>query len=68
MSKANKDGSHSDTDVFINYNKTGDVTSFAAGVGTASKSDSTWRGTTGTTAYTVGDIVSALKQMGVLAP
>lgn len=68
MSKANKDGTHSSADVFINYSKTGDVTSFAAGVGTAAKSDSTWRGPTGATAYTVGDIVGALKQLGVLAP
>ena len=68
MSKANRDGSHADADVFINYAKTGDVTAFAAGAGTASKSDSTWKGPAGNTAYTVGDIVGALKQMGVLAP
>lgn len=68
MSKVNKDNTHSDSDIFINYSKTGDITSFAAGVGTASKSDSTWKGPTGATGYTVGDIVGALKQMGVLAP
>ena len=45
---------------------TGDVTGFAAGSGTASKSDSTWDGAAGTTGYTVGDIVTILKQRGFL--
>jgi hypothetical protein len=67
MSKANKDNTHSDSDVYINYSKTGDITGFSAGAGTASKSDSKWAGPVGSTAYTVGDIVAALKQMGVLA-
>ncbi len=45
----------------------GDVTSFAAGVGTASKSDSVWAGSTGSTTYTVGDVVTILKKLGLLA-
>ncbi len=48
-------------------NTTGDVTAFAAGSGTASKSDSTWDGDVGSTGYTVGDIVSILKKRGFLA-
>ena len=46
---------------------TGSVTGFVAGSGTASKSDSVWAGTTGSAAYTVGDIVTALKALGLLA-
>lgn len=45
----------------------GSVTGFAAGSGTASKSDSVWAGTTGSTTYTVGDIVTILKAIGILA-
>lgn len=46
---------------------TGTTTGFTAGSGTASKSDSTFTGNTGTAAYTVGDIVRALKNLGFLA-
>ena len=46
---------------------TGTTTGFTAGSGTASKSDSTYTGNTGTAAYTVGDIVLALKNLGFLA-
>lgn len=45
---------------------TGSVTGFVAGSGTASKSDSVWAGSTGSTAYTVGDLVDALKKLGIL--
>lgn len=45
---------------------TGSVTGFVAGSGTASKSDSVWAGAAGATAYTVGDIVTALKALGLL--
>ena len=45
---------------------TGDVAGFAAGSGTASKSDSTWDGDLGSTGYTVGDIISVLKSKGML--
>lgn len=46
---------------------TGTVTGFTAGSGTAAKDDSTYTGNTGATAYTVGDIVKALKDLGLLA-
>lgn len=46
---------------------TGTTTGFTAGSGTAAKSDSTYTGNTGTAAYTVGDIVNALKKLGLLA-
>lgn len=45
----------------------GDITGFSAGSGTASKSDSTWTGASGSTAYTVGDIVTILKAYGLIA-
>jgi hypothetical protein len=44
-----------------------DVTGFVAGSGTASKSDSVWAGASGASAYTVGGIVTALKNLGLLA-
>lgn len=46
---------------------TGSVTGFVAGSGTASKSDSVWAGAAGASAYTVGDIVTAMKALGLLA-
>ncbi len=45
----------------------GNVSGFAAGAGTASKSDSVWTGGVGTNAYTVGDIVRCLKNLGLMA-
>jgi hypothetical protein len=50
------------------YNTTGTVTGFTAGSGTGVNDDSTFTGNTGSTAYTVGDVVRALKQLGVIAP
>lgn len=46
---------------------TGTTTGFTAGSGTTAKSDSTYTGNTGTAAYTVGDIVLAMKNLGFLA-
>lgn len=46
---------------------TGTTTGFTAGAGTAVLDDSTFTGNTGSSAYTVGDVVKALKTLGLLA-
>jgi len=51
----------------VQYSTTGTTTGFTAGSGTAAKDDSTYTGNTGSTAYTVGDIVKALKTAGLIA-
>lgn len=51
----------------VQYSTTGTTTGFTAGSGTAAKDDSTYTGNTGSTAYTVGDIVNALKTAGLIA-
>lgn len=48
------------------YNTTGTTTGFTAGAGAAVLVDSTFTGNTGATAYTIGDVVRALKQYGLL--
>lgn len=45
---------------------TGTTTGFTAGSGTAVNDDSTFTGDTGTRAYTIGDIVKAMKELGLL--
>lgn len=45
---------------------TGTTTGFTAGSGTATKDDSTFTGNTGSAAYTIGDIVRALKTAGLM--
>lgn len=46
---------------------TGETTGFTAGSGTSANDDSTYTGNTGTKAYTVSDIVKALKNLGIMA-
>lgn len=46
---------------------TGTTTGFTAGSGTPVLDDSTFTGATGSAAYTIGDVVLALKQAGLLA-
>ena len=52
----------------VQYSTTGTTTGFTAGSGTNwAQDDSTYTGNTGSTAYTVGDIVRALKTAGLIA-
>lgn len=46
---------------------TGTTAGFTAGAGSAVLADSTFTGNTGSTAYTIGDVVKALKNYGLLS-
>lgn len=58
---------HFQTTPITQYNTTGTATGFTAGAGTTVTHLSTFTGNTGTTAYTIGDIVRALKLYGLIA-
>ncbi len=51
----------------IQHSSTGETVGFTAGVGTAVNDDSTFTGNIGTTAYTISDIIKALKNIGLIA-
>lgn len=51
----------------VQYATTGTTTGFTAGAGTPVLSDSTFTGNTGATAYTIGDVVRAMKLVGLIA-
>lgn len=51
----------------VQQNTTGTTAGFTAGVGTSVNDDSTFTGNTGSTAYTIGDIVNILKTIGLIA-
>lgn len=51
----------------VQQNTTGTTTGFTAGAGSAVDSAATFTGNVGSTAYTIGDVVRALKNLGLLA-
>lgn len=51
----------------VQPNTTGTTTGFSAGAGSNVLSGSTFTGNTGSAAYTIGDIVKALKDVGLMA-
>lgn len=67
MSKSNKDGKIDAGDVLIGHSTTGNTHTVAAGATTSVFTNTTFDGGIGSTGFTVGDIVAALKKVGVLA-
>ena len=51
----------------VQQNTTGTTTGFTAGAGSAVDSAATFTGGVGSTAYTIGDVVKALKNLGLMA-
>ena len=51
----------------VQQSGTGETTGFTGGGGTTARDDSTFTGNVGSTAYTISDIVKALKNLGLLA-
>lgn len=64
-SSSQKVSFHGSTPV-VKHSTTGQTAGFTAGSGTAVLDDSTFTGGSGTKAYTIGDIVLALKGKGLL--
>lgn len=56
-----------DSTPIVQPSAVGQTAGFTAGVGSAAKDDSTYTGGTGTKAYTVGDLVKHLKNLGLIA-
>lgn len=67
MSRVNKDGHLNADDVVIGHAVTGNTHTVAAGATTTVFTNTTFDGGIGSTGFTVGDIVTALKKIGVLA-
>jgi hypothetical protein len=67
MSLSNKDGHATLEDIVINFQPTGNTHTVTAGSTTNVFTNTTFDGSKGSKAYTIGDIVAALKTLGVLA-
>ena len=50
----------------IQYSDTGDITGFVSSGALSGSKEATFSGSIGQAAYTMGDVVGALKQVGIL--